>query len=406
MDASLIAAAASQIISEVTGDSVQLRSGEVFSTQGSVVVRCHLDNARAGSPSSFIVKKVREDRFGYDPHSSTPNAAHEFFNDWAAAKFLSGIPNDPPFSPQFYGGSREHGFIVLEDLGDGESPTTYEALHGADPEMAEKTLIEHVSLIGKLHASTIGRADEYQQIRNAIGIVPSPKKLFQDPWSDARTSITTSEIDEAIMTYRASFNAVGIGTRAGVDEEIEHIAAVVEQDPGSFRAYCKGDQNMADDYIRYRSKPRLFDFNAGGFRHALLEGIPGRMTWGCLMRLPKTLLPRMERAYQYSLAQRCPAASDDLSFSRAMVEAGARWNILHVIHRLPEALISDRRRGPTTLRQQVMACLEAFADLSEEYKEMRALGHSARDMVTRLETRWTNDFVSLPYYPVFRERLV
>ncbi len=177
----------------------------------------------------------------------------------------------------------------------------------------------------------------------------------------------------------------------------------MEGSPGSFLAYCKGDQNGAGDYIRRGGQPRLFDFGAGGLRHAIIEGMPGRMTWGCMMRIPKHVVLLMERAYQTRLAEGCAVASDDRVFRRGMAEAGARWNIFHVIHRLPDALESDRQRGPTTLRQQTAAWIEAFAELSEEVGQTGALGKSARDMVECLRKLWPAEVSYLPYYPAFRD---
>src|SRR5262245_17396401 len=58
----------------------------VFSGFKSIVVRCHVESSGADLPDALIVKKAREDRVGYLPDSqATPNAAHELFNDWAAA---------------------------------------------------------------------------------------------------------------------------------------------------------------------------------------------------------------------------------------------------------------------------------------------------------------------------------
>src|SRR5262249_20647866 len=153
----------------------------------------------------------------------------------------------------------------------------------------------------------------------------------------------------------------------------------IEENPGPLLAYCKGDQNGAGDYIRQGGRPRLFDFGAAGFRHALIEGMPWRMTWGCMMRIPGRIWPAMERAYRSYLAGGCIDALDDVKFYRSLAEAGARWNIFHINHRLPDALGSDRQRGPTTLRQQVIAWIEAFAELSEEYGQLQSLGQSARD---------------------------
>ncbi|HKX31110.1 MAG TPA: hypothetical protein VJ302_25695, partial [Blastocatellia bacterium] len=236
------------------------------------------------------------------------------------------------------------------------------------------------------------------------GSEPNPQNLYQDPWSDARVCpIPRSEIDGAIRTYHAIFAAAGISPQLGVDEEIELVTVAVEENPGPLLAYCKGDQNAAGDYIRCDGRPRLFDFGAGGFRHALIEGMPWRMTWGCMMRIPSRTWPVMERAYRSRLACSYGDADDDLAFYRSLVNAGARWNIFHLNHRLPEALKSDRPRGPTTLRQQVIAWMEAFAELSEEYSQLKALGQSARTMWKRLHQLWPSEVCQLPYYPAFRD---
>jgi hypothetical protein len=95
---------------------------------------------------------------------------------------------------------------------------------------------------------------------------------------------------------------------------------------------------VARDYIRCNLKPRLFDFSSGGLRHALIEGMPGRMTWGCMMRIPRSILSLMESAYQSRLAEGYAEVLDDGVFHRGLVEAGARWNSFHVIHRLSDAL--------------------------------------------------------------------
>jgi hypothetical protein len=383
---------------------VRLVRDRVFSGFKSVVVRCRVESSGAGLPEALIVKKAREDRGGYFPdNQAAPNAAHELFNDWAAARFLDGLGHDPPLAPRFYAGDRKHGLIVLEDLGDGEAPNTTDALQGHDPQLAERTLVEHSALLGQLHAATMGRYEEYRQIRLGLGPAPHPLKLYHDPWSEARLSpIPASEVDEAISSYQAALAALGLRSRPGAEDEIAYVTSVVEANPGPFLAYCKGDQNAAGDYLRLKTWPRFFDFDQGGFRHALIEGMPGRMTWGCQMRVPARVKSDMERAYQAALSRGYAEVADDSVFYRGMVEAGARWNILHVIHRVPAALSGDYQRGLTTLRQQVVAWLEAFADISDERQQLQALGKSARDAVKRLRALWPAEVCSLPYYPAFR----
>lgn len=399
-----IAAAAGSLLSEKFGGRIRLREAETFTTGASIVIRCEVVDARPDLPASLIVKKVREDEFEYKPDSpQTPNPAHWLCNDWAASEFLNNIPSTVPLSPLLYGGSREFGLIVLEDLGNGEAPNTANALLGDDPRLAEQTLIEHVSLIGQLHAATIGREEEYSRIRRRLGALPKPERLYQDPWSDSRCgTIPTSEVEAAIKLYQAMFENLGVLPATGIADEIEFVTSAVEAHPKQFLAFCKGDQNAAGDYIRRNGTPRLFDFNACGYRHALIEGMPARMTWGCMMRLPTRILPSLDRTYQSQLTQQHPEISNDM-FRDAMVAAGARWHIFHVVHRLPDTMTSDRQRGLTTLRQQMIAWLTAFADLSEEFSGMPALGASSRRMVERLGSVWPAEAGKLPYYPAFRD---
>src|SRR5690349_5694731 len=165
-----IANIAGKVLSAQFGQPIRLRSKQVFTTAGSIVVRCDVLDNCSDVPVSFIVKKAREDEFRWDPDSpETPNPAHWLFNDWAAAEFLNTVPSAIPFSPTLYSGSRDYGLIVLEDLGDGEGPNTFAALCGDDAELAEETLLEHVSLIGQLHAATTGRHEEYLRIRQRVG---------------------------------------------------------------------------------------------------------------------------------------------------------------------------------------------------------------------------------------------
>jgi hypothetical protein len=144
------------------------------------------------------------------------------------------------------------------------------------------------------------------------------------------------------------------------------------------------------------------DFDQGGFRHSLIEGMPGRMTWGCQMRIPARVQSDMEKAYQAALSRGYAEVADDRMFYRGMVEAAARWNILHIIHRIPTALSGDYQRGLTTLRQQVVAWLETFADLAEERHQLQALGKSSREAALRLRELWPAEVCSLPCYPAFR----
>ena len=103
------------------------------------------------------------------------------------------------------------------------------------------------------------------------------------------------------------------------------------------------------------------------------------------------------------LAPGCPTAGNEREFCRAMVDAGARWSVFHVIRRVPDAVRRDRPRGDATLRQQVLAWLAAFTEMSDEWGRFSALGRQADQVRARLKTLWSAETHDVPYYPAFRD---
>jgi len=367
---------------------VSLRPERAWDGDKSTVLRCGLVDAAPPAPPSVIVKRSK--------HGA-------ILEDWAASLFLDQVPHDPPLAPRCYGGDLATQLIVLEDLGDGEGPDTRELLLGDDPDRAAAALVEHLRLVGELHGATAGHAEAYARVRRPLGPPRLPRPLYKDPWSDARgDALTEQERLQAVREYRSSLQVLGLRLPVAGDEEIDLVTRQVEGDPGPFLAFCQGDLNEPGGCVRSRGQLRLFDFDCGGFRHALVEGLAGRLTWGAASRIPADVVRAMEEAYRQALAAGCAAARDDGLYRRALAEAAARWHVFHVIWRLPTALKRDYQRGITRLRQQQLAWLEEFAGVAEECGHATALGSSARALAARLRERWPPDVFELPFYPAFR----
>jgi hypothetical protein len=78
------------------------------------VWRCTLDAQSDDAPKSVIVKHIRPAH--YAPDDVTQLDTRRFFGEWAGAEFLSRL-GDGQHGPRFYGGDRQAGFIVIEDMG-------------------------------------------------------------------------------------------------------------------------------------------------------------------------------------------------------------------------------------------------------------------------------------------------
>ncbi len=379
---------AERILCRHFSPGIGLRPIRTWNGDKSTVLRCLVEPASSALPVTVIVK------------CSTCGAALE---DQAAALFLEHVRYEPPFAPRCYGGDPANHTIVLEDLGDGDGPNTLDLLLGDDPEAAAAALVEHIRLTGELHAATAGKQADYLRLRGALGPILPSKPLYQDPWSNARGKpISPVDLKQACANYCNGLRGLGLSVSPRVIEEIEIVTDRVEADPGPFLAFCQGDLNTPGNCVRQAGRLRMFDFDASGFRHALLEGLAGRLTWGCMSRIPSPVMEAMDRAYRAAFQDGCPAARDERVYREAFVEAAARWHIFHVIWRLPTALERDYVRGLTTLRQQMIAWLDAFAEIVDIYGHTPVLGESARELAGRLRSLWLAEVGELPFYSVFR----
>lgn len=392
MDVTELVTAVSRMLSERFGEEIRLGvHGTLGGGEGNIVLRVHSLCPIYEKRSSFVVKAGPK---------TIPHAQEMLLNDWAALEFLGKLQLNPPVCPRLFGGNSSTPFIVMEDLGV-NSVEPAALMDGSEPDRAEAGLISYMKCLGQLHGATLGKSDQFRAIRDTLRIQPAAKPLYHDPWSYCQERDPT-EIGQVIGEYKGVLRRLDIEPDRGVDEEIESVTNKVEACPRQHSALCQGDQNGPGGCLYINSGIRLIDFGACGFRHPLVEGMPHRLTWGCTKRIPRRFYSRMEKSYQSELAKTYSDAANDALFRTAMIYAAARWNIFHTIWRVPDALQGDRPRGATSLRQQVVAWLSAFVDMTEEFNQMPALGNSALRLLSRLKTLWPPQTHTIPYYSAFK----
>jgi hypothetical protein len=380
-----------RILSEAWNGPVVL--GDCYQLRGDRVLRFDMAAAPevegGPAPASVVVKQARRNaERPYDPDTAEkPNGAWGLFEDWAGTRLFASLPNSSDYAIRFYGGDREAGVIVIEDLGDGEA--LVDRLMGDDSKRAEEGLRLLAECVGKMHAATIGLQDRYWEYRDALG--PRVQRGGSQLHDDHRQGLLRG------------FAAIGIEPAAGFEEEFQQLARAMA-DPGPFLAYVHGDP--CPDNCRIRDgKLRLFDFETSGFHHALLDAVYGRIafpTCWCVNRLPAHIAPMMETAYRAELVQGCPTAEDDSRFYRELVHCCACWLIRNDIWMLENARQNDWRWGISTWRQRVLLRLDALADTTEEFGHLRAMGATARRCTQRLREIWPAEADQMPLYPAFR----
>jgi len=378
------------VLSDCFSKHLTLKPLRVWDGIKGTVVRARVQPSLESVPGSVIVKRSK---------------CKSALEDWAASVFLNAQAGDFQLAPNCFGGNAESQTVVLEDLGDGT--TTLDLLMGDDPESATQALIEHMGLLGRLHAATRDRADEYEKIRHAFGPRHQPKPLYHDPWSIARREqVPVEELERVFQEYARSLQLLDCTPSHGIAEEIAAVTAAVEGDPGPFLSFCQGDVNTPGSCIRRQTNLWLVDFDSSGIRHAFTEALAGRLMWGCQLRIPERILEQMDDAYRGAFSKAYPPICDDRLYAKTMAEAAARWHIFHVIWRLPTALEGDYQRGLSSLRQQFLGWLDTFAMLTESFDHMSILGNCARRLLQVLHAEWSPKLPQVPYYRVFREAKV
>ena len=375
------------VLCEAFEGDVRLKMETEFDTDRATVLRCRVIESPSGVPRSVIVKKILT-ADGTNFHPNSPDEmVPRFFNDWAGLEFLSEVSDGDSPAAQFYGGNWEKGLMVIEDLGDGRN--FYGSLRGESPTAATAELIKLARALGKMHALTTHKKAVYDSIRDRL----RPRGKYPS---------MTGEWQQLMGKLDAACGRVGVKPHRGTKTEMKAVAAFIAA-PGPFLAYTHGDP-IPMNALPVGDERKLFDFEFGEFRHALRDGIYGRVcfpTWYHINRVPNDVVEEMEMAYRAELAKGCPEAADDTLFFRSIVEACAYWAIHSRLNFIEKVWEEDHKWGISTQRQILLLCFDIFGQVSEEFGYLEALGATIRDIAARLREHWV-DLEEMPYYPAFR----
>ncbi len=340
-----------------------------------VILRCTPSTSSPGIPSTVIVKKWNE-RGGH------------FRHEWAALEFLGRVPAAQDLVPHLYGGDAGAELLVLEDFGDPSEQLLGNILTGNDSQRAEAALVAFNQALGRLHASTTGRAQEYQHIRESRGAYATSRHAIH-------------RLDAALHALPGLITATGARVSPALEGEVRAAAAAIHM-PGPFLAFTHGDATPGNAFYT-GERARLFDLETAGFRHALLDGAFARMrylysVWA--RRVPDDVQHRTLAAYRHELAHGCPEAVDDNAFAHALLACSAGW-LAALCGHLPSVMDADQRFGRSTWRQWIVAGLDHFVALADDLGQFEALAGGARDVARRLRLHWPAADCTLPPYEAF-----
>ena len=377
--------AAQRVLSDHLGTPVQVNHAEQVSEAGrrNLLLRLHLSGNTATVPHSVILKKTE----GFKAEVTTNWEFKRFLSDWAGSAFLSRLPS--AHAPRFLGATLEHGFVLLEDLGN-DHQSLVEPLLDGTPETASGALERLMDRLAGMHADTLGRKTEFQALLNTI----HPAAVDTVCGHDA---LTPADGDATLTTLTDLLEVKPNPERLGAE-----IQAVVEEvrQPGVFSAYVHGDP-CPDNIFDNDQGLRLIDFEFGFFGHALLDMIYPRMmmpTCWCANQVPIELVQMLEHRYRRALGSVCPEVLDDRVFIPALVRVCAFSLLSSMQWQLSQALQSNGTWGITTYRGRMLARLQTFTAMPGAGDCLPELVGLCAQVRTVLQERWSEDAPS-PIYP-------
>ena len=372
---------AEQLLSAALNNKIHINEVECLTEKGrrNLLLRCFI-NSVGDLPSSFIIKKVETEN--YNPDHADSWDTKRLFNDWTGSQFLNTIPSQFKHSPDFYGGDRHLGMIVLEDVQHDNS--LVEPLLGSDRDHAEWALLQYAACLAKLHTDTLGKEAQFEELYKTI----SPEMKF-----------TKASVN--IRQHQSRLKNLGIHPKSDWLRDLEAIDKTVSY-PGEFLAYIHTDA-CPDNVLDTGNELRLIDFETGCFGQAFIDAACGRMMFPscwCSKRLPQTMIQRMEDTYRAIIIQHCPIAKDDGIFETALVNTCGFWLLYTLSRHFDTALEKDIDFGISTIRQRIIARLSAFVATSQEFNQLPSLRDTSSRLLDFLLQRWS-DVPELRLYPAF-----
>ena len=179
-------------------------------------------------------------------------------NEWVRLKFLGDLDTETTFAPNVICGDIDSRLIVTEGIANAER--LVEPILGEDSDKAEQSLISFARFLGKMHATTAGKSQDFERHLSNVG-EPGPND------GEHRRRILAhlkSVLDHLELSQTPSFH-----------DEVEHVLDAM-LNPGPFLSFVHGD-HCPNNVLISGSGIRLIDFENASFEHTLIEGVYGRM---------------------------------------------------------------------------------------------------------------------------------
>lgn len=383
---SIVVKEAAKVLSDTFHMPVEIESFVRLSepNRRNLVLRLMVKNPHNDLPKSVILKHSRRTGKG------DQDSFDRFAQDWAGLEFVNTLNTAVAIAPRFYGGNKEHRFIVLEDLGE-PHVSLVDCLTAVDnAQAAIDSLQRFMICLGQLHAHGYQHTDEYLTILHTLNPSVMTKK---------------DESAEIIHQLESTFKDLQISYSA---DSLDIISKTLKSasETGPFTTFIHGDICPDNTFDNPKKKTfLLIDFEKGKIGNALLDATYLRMsmpTCWCAKALPAEVIQPLELLYRQQLIDKIPAAKSDEIYYAAYVSACAYW-MIESLRSIENVQKKDDTWGISSVRSRIVSHLQAFIAVANQYNQLPELKSLAEDVLQKLKTQWP-DTKPLDMFPAFMKK--
>ena len=400
---------AAQLLSTYFKKTVQFSKIIQLSESGrrNLILRLEIANSTADMPKTVVLKMTAIEKQIFEAAANAETEIEteqeqtsRFAHDWAGLEFLTEIGGN--HAPKFLIGSVEYKFILIEDLGVAHPSLVGPLTRAAslfNLQEAKSALLSYVSRLGKMHADTAGKSEQFIAILKRV----YPQALHYNYVTDLDAEI--------ILNHFKKF------TGNETQELTQEIYSIIEfsQSKNEFTVFLHGD--ICPDNVYYQNNEmRFIDFEFGDFGNALIDATYLRMhmpsCW-CSKAVPFSIVHEMEATYREELIKGVPSAADDVIFNKQLAYACAYW-LIKTLKGLDEFIAHEWicPSGPVdpdsqwepdknAFRPRILSRLESFILCIKETDHLPNLKNSSIELLSYLRKIWP-EAQNIDMYPVFK----
>ncbi|MBM7414715.1 MULTISPECIES: kinase [Nocardiaceae] len=372
-------AAARELLTRRTGASVTLVDPVDLGGSGrTVVIRVRVAENPFQLPRTLVIKQVRETSTESVSRTGLGAGDHTaFLREAVSYQFATALATHTRPGPSLIAYDLKERLLVLSDLGDAAPFTSLIA--NPDPSSVTNSLMALAQALGRMHAATFGREEDFGALLGRAGVADS-----RDGLAD-QVAVAQSDVPAMLAAD------LGIEVPPAVAAAVARAAKLFGS--GGHRAFSPSDL-CPDNIIVNDEGVRFLDYEWGGFRDATLDVAYTLLSYpGCLCRLDLTpeRAEAMVDAWRAEVVGIWPHLADDDVLHAKLLDAQLVWAWLTTHWFLPD----DDTRNAALRRHHLSvpraAALTTRWSILSEYA--RFVGHHdladfAGDVRQALAARW------------------